>query len=171
MTIVHHINANGVATKMTNETTDDDGRCVTGSCLCGRVRFEVARPVPNLYRCHCSLCRRQGGAAGNAATLAMAEHFAWRAGEEAITRWKRKTGFNSHFCSGCGCPVPNPVGDGELMWVPAGLLDEDDGVRVTAELCFASRAAWDTVPDVGTTVFDEVPDLDALMVVLAREGS
>ena len=43
----------------TEETRDPES--LRGSCLCGRVRFEVTAPFPKLYQCHCSLCRKQGG--------------------------------------------------------------------------------------------------------------
>ena len=32
-----------------------------GSCHCGTVRFEVARPPEQVTECNCSLCRRLGG--------------------------------------------------------------------------------------------------------------
>ena len=28
-----------------------------GKCLCGGVRFTLSGEIPNLYQCHCSLCR------------------------------------------------------------------------------------------------------------------
>ncbi len=39
------------------------GHVVRGGCLCGRVRYEVAGPLANADHCHCSMCRRQHGAA------------------------------------------------------------------------------------------------------------
>ena len=44
---------------MDTENRAGGSEWVSGSCLCDRVRFEVRRPVPDLYRCHCSLCRRR----------------------------------------------------------------------------------------------------------------
>lgn len=153
---------------MSPEIGADTTGWVTGACMCDRVRFEVRRPVPDFYRCHCSLCRRQGGAAGNTSTLVPVNAFRWSSSDASITRWQKPTGFNSHFCSACGCPVPNPLGDGTLMWVPAGLLDDADGARIVGELAYASRASWDDASTSGTEVFDEVPDLDILVALLWR---
>ncbi len=36
-----------------------------GQCLCGAVKFEILGPLPKLYQCHCSLCRKQSGSASN----------------------------------------------------------------------------------------------------------
>jgi len=36
---------------------------VRGSCLCGAVQFELVGPLLRPLNCHCSLCRKQHGAA------------------------------------------------------------------------------------------------------------
>ena len=145
-------------------------KSLEGACLCGRVRFAVERPLPNLYRCHCSLCRRQGGGAGNAATIVSLERFRWLDGEAAVVRWRRPTGFSSHFCSTCGSPVPNPVQTTPWMWIPAGLLDDVDDARVVAHLCVDDRAAWDRAEEADVVKFDGCPDIDPLVALLRREA-
>lgn len=40
-----------------------------GHCLCETVVFEIDAASLRLYRCHCSLCRRQSGTASNPAGL------------------------------------------------------------------------------------------------------
>ncbi|PRY63410.1 hypothetical protein B0H98_1085 [Vreelandella songnenensis] len=42
---------------------------MTGECLCGEVKFEIDGKLPNLYQCHCSLCRKTTGSTANAATF------------------------------------------------------------------------------------------------------
>lgn len=49
-----------------------------GKCLCGEVQFELLDDIPNLYRCHCSLCRKQDGAFSNTATIIDEEQFSWK---------------------------------------------------------------------------------------------
>jgi len=36
---------------------------IHGSCLCGGVEFEIDGPLTAPLNCHCSLCRKQHGAA------------------------------------------------------------------------------------------------------------
>ena len=36
---------------------------IHGSCLCGKVRFELAGPPQFINHCHCSMCRKVHGAA------------------------------------------------------------------------------------------------------------
>ena len=66
-----------------------------GSCLCGAITFEVSGSLPQLYQCHCSLCRKQGGATSNTATLVQAENFRWLSGESRISSYYKSTGIHS----------------------------------------------------------------------------
>ena len=116
-----------------------------GNCLCGKVVFEILSPIRNLYQCHCSLCRKQGGSASNTATFVADNAFRWLAGQGNVTSWVKPTGFRSDFCSTCGSPVPNPLRTSGYWWIPAGLLDGALEAEVVAHLFVASAAKWDRI--------------------------
>ncbi|MGH8250928.1 MAG: GFA family protein [Steroidobacteraceae bacterium] len=136
-----------------------------GTCLCGEVRFEVDGPYPKLYQCHCSLCRKQGGSTSNTGLVVAADKFSWLAGESLVTQRARSTGFRSWLCSRCGSPVPNPLRDTEYTWVPSELLDADERLQISAQLCVDSKAPWDEVLGPGER-FEKTPDLKALIQLL-----
>lgn len=136
-----------------------------GSCLCEQVKFEIDGDHFRLYQCHCSLCRRQSGSLSNAATIVPNERFRWRRGSEFISSWQKASGFRSDFCSSCGAPVPNPLGDLPYFWIPAGLLAGDSRLEIVAHLCVASRASWDFAPLQGKC-YDELPNLAELVALL-----
>lgn len=136
-----------------------------GSCLCGEVRFEVDAPYPRLYQCHCSLCRKQGGSVSNTGLIVAADKFRWLAGEAAISRWQRATGFRSHFCSHCGAPVPNPLRDTGFVWVPSGLFDDDGPLQIAAQLYVGSKASWAGVP-AGGMDYETAPEMPELIALL-----
>lgn len=138
-----------------------------GKCLCGEVQFELCGDIPNLYQCHCSLCRKQGGSSANAATIIHESQFSWKSGEGHISYFKKDTGFSSDFCSHCGSPVPNRLRDTALYWIPAGLLEDDDELEVVAHLYTHSKASWEEIPNSGQQ-FEEMPSLDALVRALQR---
>lgn len=144
-----------------NAATDD----ASGRCLCGSVRFTIHGPLSDLYQCHCSQCRRSTGSAANASTLVKAEQLSWLAGEDTITRYLDDSGYRVHFCSQCGSPVPNPVGDGRFWWVPAGLLDEPQQLKVVAHLFTDSKAAWDPLV-AGDDTFATMPKLREILSLL-----
>lgn len=128
-----------------------------GKCLCGTVAFEIGGPMPTLYQCHCSLCRKQSGAGASAATIVARDDFRWIRGEDSIASWIKDTGFRSDFCRTCGAPVPNPLRAFPYMWVPAGLLDDAQGLAIALQVFVDSRAAWDTVPGPGTALETALP--------------
>jgi len=137
-----------------------------GKCLCGSVEFEVLVAAPRLYQCHCSLCRRQGGSSSNTAAIVSAGQLRWLAGEGQISSWVKDTGFRSDFCARCGSPVPNTLRGLPYYWIPIGLLDGGDGLKVFAHLYVGSKAPWDVIASPGTQ-FEEAPELSELISMLA----
>lgn len=141
-----------------------------GKCLCQAVQFEIAGPLPRLYQCHCSQCRKQSGAASNAATVVASECFRWLAGEGHISTWQHSSGFRSHFCSTCGCPVPNPLGELAYVWIPVGLLDGATGVDdIFAHIFVASKADWEPIPCSGR-VYDTMPEVSEFIALLQHRA-
>lgn len=116
---------------------------MNGQCLCAEVQFEIKGDLPNLYQCHCSLCRKATGSAANAATFVQQQNFRWLSGQDRITSFQKPTGYRSDFCSVCGSPVPNQLRDTELVWIPAGLLEEDFDAAVNIHLHLDSAASWE----------------------------
>lgn len=133
-----------------------------GKCLCGLVMFEVTGEVPKLYQCHCSLCRKQGGASSSTAAIVPNEHFQWLSGHERVFSWVSDTGFRSDFCSKCGSPVPNPVRSKPYYWVPAGLFEGDEKLTINAHLCVGSKASWDVISAPGKH-YEDMPELTELL--------
>lgn len=120
-----------------------------GNCICGEVAFEIDGALPKAYQCHCSLCRKQGGSSSNTGLIIAEKNFSWLKGEEQVSSYVKSTGFRSDFCSKCGSVVPNAFRDQPYVWVPAGSLDDSEGLEVVIHICVASKASWDTVsPDV-----------------------
>lgn len=121
-----------------------------GKCLCGSVEFEVLDPPRGLLQCHCSLCRKQSGAASNAAFIVLSDQLLWHAGQHLISSYVKPSGFRSDFCSRCGSPVPNPLRSTSYVWVPAGLLEEPSSFAITMHLFIGSKASWEPMPASGT---------------------
>lgn len=133
-----------------------------GSCNCGKVSFDIADDIAGLYQCHCKLCQKQSGSTSNTATIIKQSDFTWLSGVDSITQWQKDSGFTSHFCSQCGCPVPNKLRETEYYWVPMGLVENFDA-KVIAHVCCSSKADWDTLP-LGAIKYNGFPaNLDCLI--------
>jgi hypothetical protein len=136
-----------------------------GQCLCGIVEFEVIGEIPYLYQCHCSECRKATGSSANAATFVTAENFKWISGEDKISSYRKPSGYRNDFCSVCGSTIPNPLRNTDKVWVPAGLLEESNDLKVAVHLYMGSRASWErTAQDAER--YDESPGVDALNTAL-----
>lgn len=133
-----------------------------GKCLCETVEFEITGPIPKLYQCHCSLCRKQGGSVSNTATVVALENFRWISGQENISSFVKPTGFRSDFCSTCGSTVPNPLRNTSYMWVPSGMIDASEKLEIAVHLYVGSRASWDTAPLSGTQ-YETMPEMLAFI--------
>lgn len=119
---------------------------ITGRCLCGDVSFSISTSVQRIYRCHCSLCQKQTGAAANAATFVDENALNWLTGTELITSYVKESGFCSNFCSRCGSPVPNRLRNTDQFWVPVGLLEGAKVEQVVAHVCSSDKPAWEAIP-------------------------
>lgn len=141
-----------------------------GECLCGKVKFEIKGELPNLYQCHCSLCRKATGSAANAATLVREECFLWLSDQSCISSFQKPTGYRSDFCLVCGSPVPNKLKDTSLMWIPAGLLDGVTLSQVSVHFHLTSAATWAKESDSCVWLADGPDSLEALNQALQRKN-
>ena len=129
-----------------------------GSCLCGAVAFEFTGTPLGMTNCHCRDCRRAMSAAFATTVAVERDLCRWLSGERDVVRYtsSRSPHATSAFCGICGSPVPRSGRPGRLE-IPAGCLDDDPGIRPTANLCVSEKAGW-AVLDVGLPSFDTVRD-------------
>jgi hypothetical protein len=140
-------------------------RPMRASCLCGGIQISLSALPTKYYQCHCSLCRKQSGGASNAATIVKTNSIIWESGQDLLGKHERKTGFRSYFCTGCGSPVPNPIGDGSLSWLPLGILDEPAQLELVANIFIGSKAPWAALPTTGVC-HNEMPPISEFLKVL-----
>jgi len=118
---------------------------VTGSCLCGSVRYEISGAAQRFYHCHCQRCRKTTGT-GHASNLLVtpAGSLTWLAGEDLLRRYKvpEAERFYNCFCSHCGSPMPRVVPELDTVVIPAGTLDAEPPIQPQARIFWDSRAAW-----------------------------
>jgi len=121
---------------------------ISGSCLCGTVKFTVKPPFSAFRYCHCSRCRKASGSAHAANLFVPRAQFEWSAGEDSVKRYDlpQAQRFSVWFCGECGSRVPHNVKTREDVLVPAGLLDGDPQMRPENNIFWASKAAWYVEP-------------------------
>jgi len=115
---------------------------VTGSCLCGRVRYRIDGPLSPVVACHCSQCRKASGH-HVAATTVLRDDLVI----EGEVRWYASSaGAQRGFCPVCGS---NLFWDGgqDYLAVFAGTLDGDPGIRMAAHIFCADKGAYYEITD------------------------
>ena len=125
---------------------------IRGSCLCGVVRFEVARFVGPFEQCHCSRCRKVSGSAFAAMIGVDAADFHWVSGREEIATFEARVvehppGYQSAFCRHCGSPMPPPEPKADWFEIAAGALDDDPGVSPDRHIFVEFKSPWHEIMD------------------------
>lgn len=132
---------------------------MTGSCLCGTVRYEADGELAALHHCHCSRCRKQHGAAFATAGFVPASYFRWVSGEKVLRSY-RAPGWSSTrlFCGTCGSSLGGRDDSlPDFVVVNAGTLDDDPGARPLFHIYVGSKAPWFTITD-GLAQFTAAPE-------------
>ena len=75
---------------------------VSGSCLCGTIRFTVRTPSLFCGHCHCSMCRRNHGAGYVTWFAVPYERFELEKGEAELVRFRSSDHGTRSFCGRCG---------------------------------------------------------------------
>jgi hypothetical protein len=119
-----------------------------GSCMCGKVRYEVRGAPRVAYYCHCSRCRKQSGSSFAVNVAVRKEDFAIVAGEEMLSSFESSPRLGRFFCSGCGSPIYSH-GDRykHIVALRCGTLDSELPLRPSVHAFVASKADWVEITD------------------------
>jgi len=136
---------------------------LAGGCQCGQLRY-VANVEPlTYYLCHCTMCRRQSGSAfgsslhfppGTVALGGETGHLEWRGGSGRLS--------DQTFCPFCGTRVLHAIRDSDFVVVKPGTLDDPSFLHPAGHIFAAQRLPWVELPDDGSLVYEEAPDMMAL---------
>jgi len=118
-------------------------KTLSGSCLCGAVRYTASGEAQKFYHCHCSRCRKATGT-GHASNLFLKGTLTWDSGEDLVRTYKLPEAerFSNTFCSTCGGRVPRFIEQYGMVFIPAGSLDDEPDISPQAHIFMGSRASW-----------------------------
>jgi len=125
---------------------------IRGSCLCGGVQFSIERAVGPVEYCHCSRCRKVSGSSALLSIGVNREDYRFLAGRELIRTYSAPLLYGpppymTIFCSRCGCSVPPPDPETDQLEIPAGLFDDDPGIRPDKHIFVELLPEWDEIRD------------------------
>lgn len=128
---------------------------LTGSCVCGAVRFEVTEPPDVAVYCHCTRCQHRSGAAASASARVPAAALRVVSGRELVHCWQPPDGTAKCFCSVCGGHLWARLDESSPHFVRLGAFDSDPGIRPSFRQFVAYAAPWEPIPDDGLPRFPE----------------
>ena len=119
---------------------------LTGSCLCGAVRYRVEDGFVYALICHCSQRRRATGSAFKPFGGIQKEKLTLIAGEGAVIRYGGEIAHDVH-CGKCGSLLYSWFRDSPYVHVTYGTLVDEATLRPTAHIYVGSKASWDEILD------------------------
>jgi len=131
-----------------------------GGCLCGAVRYRVAREPRTIYLCHCTDCQRSTGAAFGISLVVDRGAVTVEKGEPApygaqLADGRTKQGV---MCASCGTKLwGRSTRTADFVILRPGPLDDRSWVKPVAHLWTRSAHPWFGFPQ-GATKFETQPN-------------
>lgn len=114
-----------------------------GSCLCGRVKYEIVGQFQSFFLCHCTRCQKDTGSVHAANLFAHASTLIWTQGAGEVKTYRHpETRHTKSFCLSCGSALPTATSEPDCVVVPAGSLDSAVPIQPTAHIFMGSSAHW-----------------------------
>ena len=119
---------------------------LSGSCLCGGVRYRIGGPVRGVVNCFCSQCRKTSGHYV-AATRVNLEHLELQK-SETLEWYESSSGVQRGFCRRCGGSLFWSGGENNEWSIMAGTLDAPTGLQTVASIHEQDASDYHAIPDV-----------------------
>jgi len=121
---------------------------LTGSCLCGQIRFRIDGEIGSISFCHCRSCRKAQGTAFVTNAPVARNSFTLTAGESLVAAYESSPGKLRCFCRNCGSPVYSWRREmPDVIRIRLGTLDSDPGARPVLHAWVSEKAPWFEITD------------------------
>jgi hypothetical protein len=116
---------------------------ITGSCLCGDIRFETSAEPQGASMCHCGQCRKQSGGIWSSAYVPEAEltitgPVSWFASSDTAKRG---------ICPRCGSFLFWKAHDENTISFSLGSVDGPTGLSLTKHIFVADKGDYYEIAD------------------------
>lgn len=131
---------------------------ISGTCLCGKIKFEIEGEIIEASQCHCSICRKATGSAFGVYGEVQSDKLKWTLGKDQLNEFSATESLKKYFCKNCGSTLATHHQSWpEYIYISLGSLNGNPKVKLEYHQFVASRANWDTICD-GIRQYDEWPD-------------
>jgi hypothetical protein len=111
--------------------------------LCGECKYSITSELKNFFYCHCIQCRKTTASAFAANIIAVPAEISWISGANNIKRFDYPgRAFTQVFCTTCGSGLPFLDATGEMLFIPAGTLEDTPKIKPEANIFWGEKADW-----------------------------
>lgn len=115
---------------------------ISGSCLCGQVRYEVDGELGGFVHCHCRTCRKAHGSAFSTVAAVPRTSFRWVAGEASLKSFESSPGKFRRFCAQCGSHIVAERPAQPTILLRLGCLDTPAQGQPRCHIWRSDGASW-----------------------------
>ncbi len=120
---------------------------IHGSCLCGKVRYEIDGALGQVDHCHCTFCQKSHGAAFGSYAEVNPKTFRWIGAADTVGRYQSSSHSARLFCRNCGSSLVAEIDGGKMMAVTLGTIDDIPALPKGFHMFVRSRAPWHEIND------------------------
>jgi len=114
---------------------------ISGSCLCGQIKYSITGPVSEIVHCHCKTCRKAHGSAFSSVAAVNDQDFIL-SGSDHLKSFESSPGKERFFCSNCGTQIYAKRADTGHIILRLGSLDDDPKVDEKSHIWVSQKAPW-----------------------------
>ena len=114
---------------------------VTGSCLCGDVRYTISGDVGDIVLCHCLKCRKAHGSAFSSVAAVDEKYFSLSSNRE-LNSYESSPGKHRNFCSTCGTHIYAKRDGAEHIILRLGSVDSALPALEKNHIWVSEKAGW-----------------------------
>ncbi|MGJ8693407.1 MAG: GFA family protein [Thalassotalea sp.] len=122
-----------------------------GSCLCGKVRYQVSKFEPAIAHCHCTMCRKFHGAAFSTFAEVKEKNITWLSDKKHLKSYLAENKSERIFCRECGSSLAfistYNKQDKSIEIALATLDSGDETLTVNAHIFTEAQVNWLSLSD------------------------
>ncbi len=115
-----------------------------GSCLCGKVKYQVLSDPQKVSHCHCKMCQKQHGAAFATFASVPKEDLKYTQGQNLLKSYNSSGSIQRKFCECCGSSIEWSGSPNYPDWVSfsLGTLDTHYAPENIIDIYTEAKACW-----------------------------
>ncbi|MGF1684263.1 MULTISPECIES: GFA family protein [Photobacterium] len=117
---------------------------ITGSCLCGNVKYEISGNIGGIVHCHCQTCRKAHGSAFS--SVASVKDIDFKLVDDVtLGCYESSSGKSRYFCPICATQIYAKRSGTEHIILRLGSLDDDPESKEVNHIWVSQKASWYTL--------------------------